>query len=328
MPDRVEIAFRRSALEVLPRDAAIVVAVSGGGDSVAVLHLLHRLAKPQGFTLVVAHLDHGLRRGSTADRRFVEGLAEALGLPCVSDRRDVGRSRRRDESPEEAARRVRRGFLVEVAGLSGSGHVALGHTRDDQAETILMRLARGAGPTALSGMASSGPGPFVRPALGLGREELRGWLVRRRLAWREDPSNRSGAHDRNRVRHLVVPALARALNPEAPRHLVEAAARLRIDGEHLDREAATWVARIATRRDETLVVDSSALAALPDALAGRAARRTLELAGCDPRRISARHVAALLKLAAAGRGSIDLPGRRRGSARDGAIRIATSSGRT
>ncbi|HEX6853220.1 MAG TPA: tRNA lysidine(34) synthetase TilS [Candidatus Polarisedimenticolaceae bacterium] len=322
MADRTEIAFRRAALELVPPNAAVVVAVSGGGDSVALLHLLRRLAKPRGLTLVVAHLDHALRRGSTADRRFVEGLAEALGLPCVADRRDVAKMRRRDESPEEAARRVRRGFLLEVAGLSGSEHVALGHTLDDQAETILMRLARGAGPAALAGMAPAGPGPFIRPALGLSRMELRVWLVRHRLAWRDDPSNRSAAYDRNRLRRLVVPALAEALNPEAARHLAQAAERLRVDAAHLDREAAAWLMRLGGRDGDTVVLDARGLAALAPALAGRAARMALEQAGCDPRRISAKHVEALLKLAAAGSGSLDLPSGRKARAGDGRVTLA------
>lgn len=327
MADRTEIAFRRAAIALLPNGAVVVVAVSGGGDSVAMLHLLHRLAKPRGWTLVVAHLDHALRRGSTADRRFVEGLAEALGVACVADRRDVAALRRRDESPEEAARRVRRGFLLEVAGLSGSGHVAVGHTVDDQAETVLMRLARGAGPTALAGMAPAGPGPVVRPALGLSRRELRDWLVRRRLAWREDPSNRSGAYDRNRVRRLVVPALAQALNPEAARHLAQAADRLRVDAEHLDREAAAWLVRLAGRDGETLVLDARGIAGLAPALAGRAARMALESAGCDPRRISARHVDALLQLAAAGEGTLDLPAGRAARAKDGCVTLAAKGRR-
>src|SRR6185436_5257565 len=214
LANQVELAFLRAVRELVPERGVVLVAVSGGGDSVALLHLLARSALgPE--RLAVGHLDHGLRRGSAADRRFVERLAKSLGIPCISDRRSVPDLRRRDESLEEAARRVRRGFLVEAARAAGATVIASGHTLDDQAETVLMRFARGAGPTALSGMAPAGPGPFVRPLLGIEREALRAWLARRKISFRRDPSNAEERFDRNRVRRLVVPVLSRALNPAA-----------------------------------------------------------------------------------------------------------------
>jgi tRNA(Ile)-lysidine synthase len=183
---------------------------------VALLHLLRRCGG-RGLRVTVAHLDHGLRRGSREDRRFVERLAREAGLPCVADRREVPALRQRDESPEEAARRVRRTFLLEAARSTGCRRIATGHTLDDQAETILMRLVRGAGPRALAGMARRGPGPFVRPLLGLERAELREYLRRHGLPFREDPTNRDLRFDRNRVRRLVLPLLAETLNPRAAR---------------------------------------------------------------------------------------------------------------
>jgi tRNA(Ile)-lysidine synthase len=309
MADAVEIAFHRAARALVPERSHVLVAVSGGGDSVALLHLLHRFAARRSIDLTVAHLDHALRRGSSADRAFVVRLAESLGHPATAERRDVRAARRKGESPEEAARRVRREFLVETARACGASLIATGHTLDDQAETILMRLARGAGPSALAAMAPAGPGPFVRPLLGIERADLRAWLRRRRLRFREDPSNASLAFDRNRVRHLVVPALAKAMNPRAARHLVEAAGRLREDAALLDALARDRFEAIVTRRAEALAVQAAPLAALPHPLAARVARITLEAAGCDPRRISSRHVEALLALAtAAPRSTCDLPG--------------------
>lgn len=300
MADRVELAFRRAARALIPERAKVLVAVSGGADSMALLRLLHGAARTPRWGLAVAHLDHGLRRGSRADRRFVEDAAVALGLPFLSDRREVATLRRRDESPEEAARRVRRAFLREVAEETGASRIALGHTLDDQAETVLLRLARGAGPTALSGMSPDGPGPFVRPLLEIAREDLRGWLARRKIPFREDPSNRRLEIDRNRVRRKVLPAL-REINPAAARHLAEAAARSRDDALWLDAEAER-------RLGKGIACDARALASLPTALAGRAARLLLLRAGCDPRRISVRHVEALLSLAAGpGRAGLDLP---------------------
>jgi tRNA(Ile)-lysidine synthase len=237
MADKVELAFRRAALRLIPEGTPLLVAVSGGGDSVALLHLLLRFAAQRKNELTLGHLDHGLRRGARADRRFVEGLGRRLGLPCIAERHEMSELKMKRESPEEASRRVRRAFLLGAAKQVGAELIVTGHTLDDQAETILMRLVRGAGATALTGMAASGPGPFVRPLLEIEREELRGYLKRRDLAFREDPSNRDLRFDRNRVRRVALPLLAETLNPRASRHLVKAARMLREDALYLDAEA-------------------------------------------------------------------------------------------
>jgi tRNA(Ile)-lysidine synthase len=308
--DAVEVAFHRAASGLFAGRTHVLVAVSGGGDSVALLHLLRRFAEKRRIDLTVAHLDHALRRGSGADRSFVARLAATLDLAFVASRDDVKAARRRDESLEEAARRVRRVFLMDTANEAGADAIATGHTLDDQAESILMRLARGAGPTALAAMAPAGPGPFVKPLLGIERTALRRWLRKRRLAFRDDPSNSSLAFDRNRVRRLVVPTLAKALNPAAARHLVEAAGRLREDAAYLDAAAQERFAAIAARRADVVSLQAPALAQLPHPLAARVALIALAAAGCDPRRISSRHIEAVLALAVARRGaSADLPGR-------------------
>jgi len=274
------------------------VAVSGGGDSIALLHLTQRLAVRRRLHLTVAHLDHALRRGSGADRRFVEQAAADLSLPIITDRRPVSALRRKDESPEEAARRVRRGFLLEAAQQVDAAVIATGHTLDDQAETVLMRLVRGAGPAALAGIAVAGPGPFVRPLLGIERAELRALLESRGLRYRDDPSNLARRHDRNRVRNLILPLLSEVLNPKAARHLVEAARRLREDAEHLDAEAHVIFERmVRTGATKGVSLDAGELRATAAPIARRLARLALLRAGCDPRRISSRHVEALLGLA-------------------------------
>lgn len=307
MADRLELAFRRAALHLLPRGSSVLAAVSGGGDSVALLHLLVRYSVGQPLRISVGHLDHALRRGSGEDRRFVERLAKRLDLPFFSDRRPVTRLKDKGESPEEAARRVRRQFLVEAAEAAGASLVATGHTLDDQAETILLRLARGAGPTALAGMAPAGPGPFVHPLLGIERSELRAYLKRRRIRFLEDPTNERMTFDRNRVRKLVLPLLAQTLNPRTARHLVEAAGKLREDALHLDEVARRWLARNGRRRKGSLSLPVVPLGSAPAVLGRRVARLALEEAGADPRRISTRHVEALLDLAGKPEGkSLDL----------------------
>lgn len=311
MADQVELAFRRAADRLLPRGAQVLAAVSGGGDSVALLHLLQRFAAGHELSVVVGHLDHGLRRGSRAERTFVERLAAKLSLPCVSDRREVDRARRKDESPEEAARRVRRRFLEDAASESGATLIATGHTLDDQAETVLMRLVRGAGTAALAGMAERGPGRLVRPLLGLERQALRRWLQRRGLVFRVDPSNRNLRFDRNRVRRLVLPVVQEVLNPRAARHLVKAALLLREDASYLDGLAEVALDELCgTDRSGQLVLDADRLSRAAPPIARRIARMALRRAGVDGRRVASRHVDALLALCRRGaRGEVHLPDR-------------------
>jgi tRNA(Ile)-lysidine synthase len=311
MADRTELAFRSAALRLIPDGARILAAVSGGPDSVALLHLLARHAPPRGLEIAVAHLDHALRPGSAADRRFVERLASDLELRCFAERRGVADLRRRDESLEEAARRVRRTFLLAVLKRSGADRIATGHTLDDQAETVLMRLVRGGGPTSLGGMAESGPGPFVRPLLRVERRDLRAYLERRHLPYRDDPTNRDPRFDRNRVRRLVLPLLSEALNPRAARHIVEAAERLRDDASALDGLAAEQYRKTRRRlAGRKLRLAVGPLAAAPVAIASRLVRFALLEAGADPRRIAAPHLEGVRLLAHAPPGkAVDLPGR-------------------
>lgn len=311
MGDRVELLFRRAALRLIPRDGSVLVAVSGGADSVALLHLLRGFAIGRRLRLTVAHLDHRLRRGATADYRFVRRLSRELDLPCISERADVAALRRRDESPEESARRVRRQFLLRAAEKSGSSSIATGHTLDDQAETVLMRLVRGAGATALTGMAARGPGAFVKPLLEIERADLRAYLGARQLEFREDPSNRDLRFDRNRVRRLVLPVLAETLNPRAARHLVKAARAIRDDAVFLDALAAERLEQLGSADAAGgLSLQVPGLADAPEPIATRVARLALERAGADPRRIAARHVEALVELArGAGGRQLHLPGR-------------------
>jgi tRNA(Ile)-lysidine synthetase-like protein len=312
MADSIELRFRRALAALVQDGSRLVAAVSGGGDSVALLHLLTRTARGRRFEIAIAHLDHGLRRGSGADRRFVEKLAAQASLDVFAERRAVDTLRRRDESPEEAARRVRRAFLLEALDRLDGDRLVTGHTLDDQAETVLMRLARGSGATALCGIRASGPGPFVRPLLGFEGSELRTWLGGKGLEFRDDPTNRSLRFDRNRVRHLVLPVIRETLNPRAAHHLVRAAERLRADAVFLDRLAQEEAERIVRPVGSRVSLDAERLSSVDPVLGRRIARTAMVEAGADARRVTARHIEALLALGATTnpRG-IDLPGRLR-----------------
>lgn len=202
----------------IPRGAAVVVAVSGGADSMALLHAFHALAPRQGWRLTVAHLHHGIR-GARADEdaRFVRQAVRRLRLPCVVGRADVpALARRRGVSLEMAARTARYAFLLRTARRAGADVVATAHTADDQAETVLLKLLRGAGRTGLSGIAPEtavGGCRVVRPLLGVSRSAILAYLRQAGAAWREDETNADRSFLRNRVRHDLLPLLEREFNP-------------------------------------------------------------------------------------------------------------------
>ena len=188
------------------------VAVSGGADSVCLLHVLASLAAPWNLRLTVLHLDHGLRgEESRQDAEFVRALAASLGLPIEIRRAALAGA---GGNLEQAARAARLEFFREAMAAHGIDRVALGHTRSDQAETVLFRFLRGAG-TRRSGRHSSGDGRRNRPAAARRSAAPRcdGFLRERGIAWRDDSSNASPRFARNRIRHTLLPQLRAEWNP-------------------------------------------------------------------------------------------------------------------
>jgi tRNA(Ile)-lysidine synthase len=226
------------------REGGIVVAVSGGSDSVALLRMLHAAASASqsGPALSVAHVDHGARPDSTDDARFVANLAESLGLPF-----DLATWRpTRTAHFEVEARNARYGLLADIARSRGAKAVAVGHTRDDQAETILQRLLRGTGPRGLGGMKFTRPlgegVALIRPLLDVPRLELRAFLERIGQPYRDDPSNTDRARTRNRIRHELLPLLADHYNPQIINALVRLG-RLSAERERDDERRTQLAAR-------------------------------------------------------------------------------------
>lgn len=209
-----------------PRGSRILVACSGGPDSLALLIGLTELARPLGFSLAVAHLDHGLRGAeSRADALAVARRSQALGLPLVQGAiRSRVEMRRRGLAGEAGLRTLRMEFLRRAADESGSGFIALGHTADDQAETLLFRLARGTGIEGLAGMRPR-RGRWIRPLLGATRAEVREFLGARRAKARVDRTNADRRYARNLIRHEALAALRR-VNPLAGPAIAAAAGRL------------------------------------------------------------------------------------------------------
>jgi tRNA(Ile)-lysidine synthase len=206
---REAIAARRL---IEPR-SRVVVAVSGGPDSTALLVILKELSAEMGLELAAAHLDHRIRRGSATEQIAVARLASSIGVPFLAGSIDVpAEARKRKIGIEEAARLIRYSFLEGVAADFGAHAVALGHTRDDQVETILHRILRGTGWRGLMGIPAR-RGIFVRPLLDCSRSDLIRFLHSRKTAYIIDESNRDERYYRNRIRNRLLPYLRRHFNP-------------------------------------------------------------------------------------------------------------------
>ena len=252
----------------------LVVAVSGGADSVALLHALRSLANRR-YRLAVAHLNHGIRgKAGEEDARFVRALARKWKLKYVCGRVDVpALARQRGISIEMAAREARYDFLARTAKRLGAAAIATAHTADDQAETVLLKLLRGAGPAGLAGIPPETKAAgvrVVRPILNASRRDVIAYLQRHKLAWREDETNRDRGFLRNRVRHELLPLLERGFNPKIRAVLARTADILRAEDDWMNAAARKVMDRAAARKGHALRWDS--LRDQPLALRRRAIR--------------------------------------------------------
>ena len=325
LADRVAASVERQAL--IPRGGRVVAAVSGGGDSVALLHLLAELTGRGLLTLAgVAHVNHRLRRpDSDEDERFCRNLASRLGVPCLVESvavDDVARSRR--VSVEQAGHQVRHALFGRAAGELSAARVALGHTIDDQAETVLLRLIRGAGAAGLSGMRPRA-GLVVRPLLEVSRAELRGYLADRGIAFREDASNADLRVPRNRVRHELLPHL-RTYSPKIVEALARQADIAQADEAWLSRRANEAGADLVSQNRGAIEMDAAGLTALPPALARRVVREALERVAPGRAAIGFDPIERVRRVAAAGPRRADLPGCRVERAA-GIVRLVARTGR-
>lgn len=269
---------------LVPAGGRVVAALSGGADSVALTLLLRELAEPGGFVLAgVAHLNHGLRAAADGDEQFCRELAATLGLPIDVERVDVARTARQGRiSLEDAGHRERYAFFRRAAARMRADRVATAHHRDDQAETSLMRLIRGAGPDGLAGIRPRA-GCVMRPLLHVPRAELRAWLEGRGQPFREDETNRDPAFTRNRVRHELIPFLEARFSPSIASVLARTAEIVRADAEWMDAAVDEVAPAVLSLGERTAAVDAAAVLRQPPALARRLARRALEhVAGRRP----------------------------------------------
>ena len=287
----------------------VLVAVSGGPDSMALLAVLRALAGNGEFELCAAHFNHLLRGAEgLRDQACAEHVAQRLGVPCV-----VGSATAlpRGANLEARARAQRYDFLTAVGAARGCTKIATGHTVDDQAETVMMRLLRGSGRDGLAGIRPVRAGHIIRPLLDCSRHEVLAFLAAEGLPYCEDSSNREQRFLRNRVRHELMPVL-RALTPAAVRRLATTAQVAGVESRWLDDHVRGLAAGMVAADGALSVVG---LAQLPPALRGRAVREWLRSRRGDLRQISAAHVDALLALACG-----DRPNRQRRVPGGGCVR--------
>jgi tRNA(Ile)-lysidine synthase len=222
----------------------VLAAVSGGQDSMAMLAVLNALAHPMGFKLAVAHLDHKLRDNSIEDRKIVEAFAKQCGLPLHAGEEDVrALARESADTLEEAARRARYSFLETVADKIGADRIATGHTSDDQAETIIMRIIRGTGIRGLAGIPVS-RGRLIRPLLRIPRTETERYCRAHAIPFMRDPSNTDTRFMRNRIRHELLPLLKTSFHPGVEINLLN----LCLNAQRIVSSIREWTAPLISSR--------------------------------------------------------------------------------
>jgi len=278
----------------------VLIAVSGGPDSVCLLTALHALANELGLSLHIAHLDHMFRGKESADEAlFVASLAEQLGLPSTIESADVAAfCRERGLSVQAGAREARYAFLSRTAELIGASRIATGHTATDQAETVVMRLLRGAGSAGLAGIPPK-RGMIIRPLIAITREEVLQHLSQAGFAFATDPSNAKPLYTRNRLRLEVFPVL-KQFNPRIVETLAAEAALLRDEHEALDLSVAAAADAITARSGNSLAIQREEFLALHRAIKRRLLRKfAADLLGAPSMLSSTQVEEALLFMASA-----------------------------
>lgn len=329
MPGKSDLFLEKVRLTIekyglLPFSSQVVVGVSGGPDSVALLHILYRLRSVLNLKLWVAHLNHKLRPGEAErEASWTKRFASKLGIAVISDSFDVPLlAKKKGLSVETAARQARYNFLEHVAVKVGASKIALGHTASDQVETVLMRFLRGSGLEGLSGIPPT-RGKIIRPLIGVFRKEVEQYCQDNFLDPCFDSSNYQRICLRNRVRLDLIPYLSGHFNPQLESSLFRLLQITRADNEYLQREARrVWKSLIVDRNEGKIILDFKKLFSLHLALQRRVIRLTIETIKGNLRGISFRQIKSLLELnCSKGTRVINLPGNLRAEGRYGQLVI-------
>jgi tRNA(Ile)-lysidine synthase len=296
---------------MLQQNDAVLVGVSGGPDSVALLHILVRLASKWNVTLGVAHLDHTLRKTESArDAQFVASLSHALSLPFYLQHTDVAaHAEQAALSLETAGRRARYAFYFETAQKENFNKIALGHHADDSAEVVLINLLRGSGPLGIAGIPPKRRPGIIRPLIDLKRADILQFLEKNKLSYVIDASNENPVFLRNRIRHQLLPHLADTYNPNVSNALNRLALIARSEEEWLDSLVSQAFQTIAQPFEDRIELSIKPLTSLHVACQRRLLRKAVLHIKDDLKRISYRHIQAVIQLLHHGQkvARIDLP---------------------
>ncbi len=308
LQQKVRRTIRRHGL--CPAGTRVLVGLSGGSDSVALTLLLRELAPHLDFAVVgVAHMNHQLRETADRDEAFCRDLASRLDTPILVARGDVRASAEaRAVSIEDAARRMRYEFLQQAASRLEADRTAVGHTLDDQAETFLLKLLRGAGATGLGAIYPQRD-RIIRPVLEASRGELQAYLRARGETWVEDETNADVSNPRNRIRHEILPYLEASLGLPARRAMARAAWLAADDARWLDALAADKLTAVSAATPSGLELDADELRASPLPLTRRMLLQALR-SRANGREVGLDHVQTALDVLTGLAAAADLPGSR------------------
>ncbi len=279
---------------MLQKHDRILAGVSGGPDSITLLHVLNSLKKEYSLNIVIAHLDHKFRgEESAADRKFCEGLAKKYNLEIMWEEIDVpGIAKEKGISPEEAARLARYDFFKRAAKEKNIDKIAVGHTRDDQAETVLMRIIRGAGMKGLGGISPVKEmmgNKIIRPLIEVSRKDVEDFIAEACLRFKKDSSNEKTIFTRNKIRLELIPLLEKDFNPNIKEVLSNMAENLQVENEFLSRYAKRKFKSVSKIKQEEIFIDLKKFKKLPEAVRKRVLRASLEELKGDLRRLTYQH---------------------------------------
>jgi tRNA(Ile)-lysidine synthase len=299
--------------QMLAPGDTVVVGASGGRDSTALFHILTQMREDLRLTIHAAYFDHGLRPDAAEDAALVAALSRTLGYPFHNGAGDArAYAQRMRLSVEDACRRLRYEYLLSVAHTVGAQALATGHTRDDQAETVLMRVIRGGGPTGLAGIPPvrvQGEVRVIRPLIGVSRAETAEYLTHRGISWRDDPTNTDLSILRNHIRWVTLPFLE-GYNPDVRPTLARLADLLRDEGEALDALAGPLIAETLAGGPGVVRIALERFARLPVAVQRRALREAVRRARGTIASVAFVHIEGARRLALDGRTGavLELPG--------------------
>ncbi len=291
--DKVRKTLKRYSM--LEMGDKVIIAISGGPDSVCLLHILKELAPVYNLSLHIAHVNYQLRgEESLVDEAFVKGAAESLEIPITIKAVEISSKDR--GNLQEIAREIRYNFLKELAEKIEFDKIALGHTADDQAETFLIRMLRGSGTSGLSGIPLVREGRFIRPLLSVSRKEILDYLKEKVLPFREDSTNIKPFYLRNKIRHTLLPLLASEYNKNIMEILSREAEILRADEEFLKGYVEALLPGVLINKKEREIgLSIPELERLHPAMKRRAIRRCLEIIKGDLRGIYFSHIEEVIE---------------------------------